>query len=130
MNILAINTSTNTTEIYLIKDYKIIDELRWDSGRQLAKDLLREIDTLLKANNLDLKNIDGYSAYLGPGSFTGLRIGISTLNSLAYANNKPIAGSSGDDWLNSALSKLKDNQDEKILLPEYGSDAHITRPKK
>lgn len=130
MNVIAINTSTNVTEIFLIKDSKITDELKWDSGRQLAKDLLLKIDELLKYNKLDLKKIDGYLAYLGPGSFTGLRIGISTLNALAYVNNKPIVGSTSDNWLNDALLKLNNNQDEKILLPEYGSEAHITPPKK
>jgi len=128
--ILGINTSTEITELYLINDNHIIDETKWNSGRDLAKDLLSKIKLLLEKNNLSYEQVDAYIGYLGPGSFTGLRIGISAINSLAYTNNKPIVGSAGDEWINKALDRLLLNQDDKVLVPEYGSEANITLPKK
>lgn len=128
MIILAIKTDSDIPELTLYDDEKIIDTKTWTAGRMLAKELPKEIQGFLDSNRIE--SVDGYAGYLGPGSFTGLRIGITTLNALAYIGSRPIVGSSGDDWKASAIKRLQNNENDKILIPEYGGEANITLPKK
>jgi tRNA threonylcarbamoyladenosine biosynthesis protein TsaB len=114
----------------LYNDKTQIDKYVWLAGKTLAKDLNTKIKELLTKNSLAVNNIDAYCAYLGPGSFTGLRIGISSINALAYINDKPIVGSSSDDWQGVCIARLSIGENDKVLLPLYGGEAHITAPKK
>lgn len=68
--------------------------------------------------------------YKGPGSFTGLRIGITVFNTLAYANTWPIVGVTGDDWRQLGVKRLENKENDEIVLPEYGGEANITTPRK
>jgi tRNA threonylcarbamoyladenosine biosynthesis protein TsaB len=124
--ILALKTSADPAEIYLLSDGKVINQKVWLAGRTLARDLLAEIEKLVG----DLATLSGIVIFKGPGSFTGLRIGITTANTLAYSLNVPIVGSVGKNWRTDGLKKLDDKQNDKIVLPEYGALPHITKPKK
>lgn len=125
---VAIRTDTSDTEIYrLDENGKIEQQKLWPAGRTLARDLPGEIDQLIDSNYND---ITGIIVFKGPGSFTGLRIGITVANALAYAKAIPIVGTNGEDWLKSGLTKLASGADGKIVLPEYGAPANITAPKK
>lgn len=145
--ILALKTSGDPTEIYLLSDSgEIIRQKVWSAERNLAHDLLGEIDKLLSSSS-DLfrrsdsdsrnesendrwKNLTGVVIFQGPGSFTGLRIGITTANTIAYARGIPIVGATGENWRADGLEKLKNNQNDKIVMPEYGAEPNITKPKK
>jgi tRNA threonylcarbamoyladenosine biosynthesis protein TsaB len=127
--ILLINTSTNICKITLINDdWRIDDE--WQADRGLAKHLLKHLHELLIVNNFDWSDISSIGVYTGPGSFTGLRIGITVMNTLADGLNIPIVGATGDNWQEVILKRLKNCENDKIVLPNYGSDAKITTPKK
>lgn len=128
MKMLALKTASNETEIILLEDTNVNAKKTWESGRELARDLPKFIDDFLKDNLVG--EIDAYIGFLGPGSFTGLRIGISTLNALAYSNDKPIVGVEGNNWVINGAKRLLNNENDKILSPHYGADANITVPKK
>ena len=127
--ILLLNSSTNICDIILINGDRQFSE-KWQSDRQLAKDLLKHIKNILMNNKFDWNDISGIGVFQGPGSFTGLRIGITVANTLSDSLNIPIVGANGLDWADKVMSRLGNNENDKIVLPEYGSEAKITTPKK
>ena len=128
--ILAIKTDSSIAELYLFDDQdQEISRDIWEAGRSLAKDVLKHIDTLIDANG-SWSVLVGLVVFRGPGSFTGLRIGITTANTISYANQLPIIGESGDSWSSVGRQRLLSGENDQIVLPEYGSDPHITVPKK
>lgn len=125
---LAIRSDKPEAELYVLNgDGNILKQKAWDAGRTLARDLPGEIDELV-GNDYD--QLKGVMAYKGPGSFTGLRIGITVANAMAYGKSVPIVGVAGDNWLTSGVTKLSEGVDNKIVLPEYGAAPHITPPRK
>lgn len=125
---LAIRSDKPEAELYVLNsDGRILKQKIWDAGRTLARDLPGEIDELMNNNYDQLK---GVMAYKGPGSFTGLRIGITVANAIAYSKSVAAVGVAGDDWLARGVAKLNEGVDDKIILPEYGAMPHITPPRK
>jgi len=92
MKILGIDTSTMMGAVGIVDDDSLIAELRTNIELTHSERLMMHIDSLLKSAHLTLADIDGFSVTLGPGSFTGLRIGITAVKAMAYATGKPIAG--------------------------------------
>ena len=127
--ILLLDTSTPTCKLSLVDgDWRYDDE--WEAGRTLAKGLLGYLQEQLQKNGKTFADISGIGAFAGPGSFTGLRIGLTVLNTMADAQRIPIVGSTDENWQQNVLRQLKAGKNEKIVLPFYGSDAHITKPRK
>lgn len=127
--ILLLDTSTPVCKLTFIDgDWRYDD--RWQADRQLAKGLLGYIDEQLQKNGKAWTDISAIGAFRGPGSFTGLRIGLTVLNTIADAQQIPIVGGMGEMWQKEVLVMLKDGENDKIVLPFYGNDAHITKPRK
>jgi len=91
MRILGIDTATMLASIGIIEDGKFLAETKFDVKVTYSEVLLSFIDYLLKSLRLKITDLDGFSISIGPGSFTGLRIGLSTIKGLSFANEKPIA---------------------------------------
>jgi len=127
--ILLLDTSTSVCQLTLI-DGDWSRKYDWQADRTLAKKLLGFLIEKLSENNKGWSDISAIGVFEGPGSFTGLRIGLTVANTLADAQNIPIVGGRGEDWQSQVLQKLQNHDDEKIVLPFYGSEAHITVPKK
>ena len=92
MYLLAVDTATEVCGVSLLSDGKIAAQLSLSRGNTHAKALLPAVDWLLRQNNLAVGQVDLFVVTQGPGSFTGLRIGISTTKGLATANKKPLIG--------------------------------------
>lgn len=108
---LYLDTSTPTTILKL--DDKTYE---WQSGHDLAEKLLQFIHDKLKENNKNWQDITEITFMSGPGSFTGLRIGATVVNTLAHELNIPLKNHKGETV--------------KIILPEYGHGANIGVPRK
>lgn len=127
--ILLLDTSTPVCKLTLIEgDWRYDDE--WQADRGLAKGLLAYLRDQLKERGKTFSDISGIGAFAGPGSFTGLRIGLTVLNTIADAEKVPIIAGVGDHWQEDVLEKLYAGKNERIILPFYGSDANITTPRK
>lgn len=85
--LLAINTASSKTAIALIEDKKIIAEKSWHSQNDEAEKLMPAIDHLISESGKKYENISQVLAIKGPGSFTGLRVGITVANTIAHLNN-------------------------------------------
>ncbi len=92
MNTLAIDTSTDSASIALLDDENVVAEFCFNTKRRHEETLLGAIDTLLSHGGVKPSEIDLFAVTVGPGSFTGLRVGLSTTKGLAFAAEKPIVG--------------------------------------
>jgi len=127
--ILLLDTSTPLCKITFIDDGWRRDE-EWQADRTLARDLLGYLNKMLCKYGRTWLDITAIGVFEGPGSFTGLRIGLTVMNTIADAQGIPIVGGRSNSWQDEVIAKLKSDKNEKIVLPFYGSDAHITKPKK
>ncbi len=130
MTILAMRTDKPVAEIYLYDADKLLKTENWQAHRQLSVTIHTKIEELLKSVGQQIQDISGLIFYQGPGSFTGLRIGISVANALGSSLNVPIVATQGDNWQQNGLKMLKGTINFRPVEPFYGSDAHITLPKK
>lgn len=127
--ILLLDTSTPVCKVTFIDgDWRYDDE--WQADRELAKGLLGYLKSQLDKNDKTWTDISAIGVFKGPGSFTGLRIGLSVLNTIASSEGIPIVSGMGDSWQKEVLDKLERNENEKIVLPFYGGEANITKPRK
>lgn len=127
--ILLIDTSTSVCQLIFV-DGESMKKYDWQADRTLAKKLLGFLNEKLIENGKTWTDISAIGVFEGPGSFTGLRIGLAVMNTIADAQKIPIVGGRGDNWQTEVLAKLKDGKNEKIVLPFYGGEAHITAPRK
>jgi len=92
MKILSIDTSSKTGSVALVDSGHVIADREYAADSGHAEALIAEIDKALKRSKLSLSDIDGIAVAIGPGSFTGLRIGLATAKGLAVSLNKPVVG--------------------------------------
>lgn len=92
MKILAAECSATPASCAIVSDSKILASSFTNVKLTHSQTLLPMIDSLLRASKTDLNGIDGFCVSFGPGSFTGIRIGISAIKGLAQAGNIPCAG--------------------------------------
>lgn len=91
MKVLGIETATIMGSIGLIDDDRVISEYSLNIKATHSERLMLAVDKLLKEAGVELKDVDGFAVSIGPGSFTGLRIGLATVKGLAMGCNKPVA---------------------------------------
>lgn len=93
MQILGIDTATKTLNLAIVRNSEIIIDYKIDSdGKTHSTKIIPLLNNMLILNELKISDIEGIAVSIGPGSFTGLRIGLSTAKGLAFALSIPIAG--------------------------------------
>lgn len=130
MIILTIRTDRPEAEVGLYDGARQLAYATWEAHRELSVTIHRKIDAVLHQADKSLYDIQGIVCFQGPGSFTGLRIGLTLANTLAYALQVPIVARQDPRWLEAGIMDLLAGKNDKLALPEYGSDAHITPQKK
>jgi tRNA threonylcarbamoyladenosine biosynthesis protein TsaB len=97
--LLALDTTARLGSCALTHDGVVLDERGSDPARSHAEHLPGDLMTMLSACRRRLEEIDAFAVAIGPGSFTGLRVGIATMQGLAFAMGKPLIGVSALDAL-------------------------------
>lgn len=127
--ILLLDTSTSECRLTLVTDHGTRTAV-WEANRNLARGMLGYIASELEKDRKTFADLKGIGVFEGPGSFTGLRIGLTVANTLADALAIPIVGGVGEQWKDELVARIADGSNDRIVLPRYGSDAHITKPRK
>lgn len=99
MQILALDSATNVASVAVVNSEKILAEFNLNTRKTHSERLMPVVSEVLDYADLTLESIDGFVVSLGPGSFTGLRIGLATMKALAFFTEKPLIGVSTLDGL-------------------------------
>lgn len=123
--ILYLDTSEKVCRVW-------VDErsFSWEAGRGMAKGLLKFLEFCLSECGGSWGDLTGVVVMSGPGSFTGLRIGIVVANTIAESEELAIVGEGGEGWRERAKARLGAGENQKIVMPNYGGEANITKPRK
>lgn len=128
--ILTLRTDKPEAEVGLYKDGKQLAYKTWEAHRQLSATIHATIKSVLDSQGAGWHDITGIVIFAGPGSFTGLRIGMALANTLATDIKLPIVATQGDDWIAAGLDQISSAEPGVPVLPHYGRDPHITQQKK
>lgn len=104
MLVLALDTTTRQGSVALARNGSVIGAFAGDAAVTHAQRLPGDLVRVLDARGLRIADVDLFAVASGPGSFTGLRIGIASMQALALANGKPLAGISALDAMHEAVS--------------------------
>jgi len=113
MNILAVDTTTYSGSVALLRSTHLLGEINLESPMTHSEKLLPAVDFILRKNGMEILDIEGFALAVGPGSFTGIRIGLSTVRAFSSASGKPIAPVS---TLEALAFKLRGEQ-RRLLSP-------------
>lgn len=108
MIVLAIESSAIAASVALQNDDRLLAELTLNRGNTHSENLLPMVETLLTRTGLSVDDVDLFAVSAGPGSFTGIRIGVATVKGLAFGKGKPCAGVSTLESLAENLAFLPD----------------------
>jgi len=126
---LFIDTSGLETKVSLADNKANVSaEKKWPAGQNQSEELLIEIDKLFSQSGYHKDNLESISVVVGPGSYTGIRVGVATANALAYALNIPVLPYENDSQ-NETRQTENNRNSVSYALPVYKNPPHITKPK-
>jgi tRNA threonylcarbamoyladenosine biosynthesis protein TsaB len=124
VRILAVDTSGEEGSVALVEGGRAQGEVRLRPPVGHSLTLLPAVEFLLRALGLGPLDVDGYAIALGPGSFTGVRVGLSTVQGLALASGRPCLGLSNLDLL---AARIAGEADELVAMVDAYRDEVWTR---
>jgi tRNA threonylcarbamoyladenosine biosynthesis protein TsaB len=126
MRILAVDTATRTGSVAVLEDDTLVAEVQVTSSETHAKRLMSVVDCTLHMAGMEMGALDGFAVTTGPGSFTGLRIGISAVKGFSFATGRPVTGVSTLDalayqfpWCPSLICPLLDARKAQVYTALY-----------
>ena len=127
--LLALDTATRHPTLGLVgPEGDLVDERQWESRHRHGEQLLQELDDLLAAVGGDAQAIGGVICGVGPGSFTGLRIGLATAKTIAYSLDVPVVGVSTTQALALAANSEEGGRATfAVTLPAGAKDRYVHR---
>lgn len=114
MLIYACDSTAQTASVAICRDDILLAQYTQNNGNTHSETLLPMTETMLKANNTDIDDVDLFACSAGPGSFTGVRIGAATLKGLAYGKDKPCVAVS---TLEALAMNLVCDEGERLICP-------------
>lgn len=134
MKILGIDTSTMAANVAVLEDDKLICEYTINTKKTHSQKLMPMIENMLKLSDIEIKDIDAIGICVGPGSFTGLRIGMATAKAMAHINNIPLIGvnsleilGSNIDFCNKKICSILDAQRNQVYTCKYVIEANKSK---
>lgn len=128
MKILAIDTTSKICSVAILEDENLIDEINLDSGLTHSENLMPIVKEILEKKNLELKDINLIGVDVGPGSFTGIRIGVASVKAMAEVWNIPVASITSLETLarniesNLPIASLIDARNNQVYLGIFDND--------
>lgn len=126
MKILGIDTSTMAANVAVLEDDKLICEYTINTKKTHSQKLMPMIENMLKLSDIEIKDIDAIGICVGPGSFTGLRIGMATAKAMSHVNNIPLIGvnsleilGANMDLCNKKICSILDAQRNQVYTCKY-----------
>ena len=126
MKILGIDTSTMAANVSVIEDDKLICEYTINTKKTHSQKLMPMIENMLNLSDISIKDIEAIAICVGPGSFTGLRIGMATAKAMSHVNNIPIVGvnslevlATNMDLCNRKICSILDAQRNQVYTGKY-----------
>ena len=120
MNFISIETITNICSVSLFSNNKIVDTIENSDDLMHSKNLPLLFNELINKNNFNLKDLSFIAISIGPGSYTGIKVGVNFTKGLAYSLNIPVVPVNSFDSLN----YLIDNN-ERYYIALYSHKEHI-----
>lgn len=134
MKILAVESSGMVAAVAVVRDGRLMGEFLLDHKKTHSQQLMPLIDQLLNNLDMGLKDIDVLAVSKGPGSFTGLRIGLATVKGLAQSLDKPVIGVATLDGLaynllsrDGLICPIMDARRDQVYTAIYRSDGELER---
>jgi tRNA threonylcarbamoyladenosine biosynthesis protein TsaB len=119
VRVLAIDTTTARGSVAVVEDTELRGEVRLTTLDSHSTRILGAVDFLLSGLSLSVSDLDGFALAIGPGSFTGLRVGIATIQGLSVGSGRPIAGISTLDAL---AHRIRGTADRLVVLMDAYRD--------
>ena len=115
MKIFAVDSTAKTAAVALCEDGRLLAQYMQNNGNTHSETLLPMTETLFRAMGITADDVDLFAVSAGPGSFTGVRIGVATVKGLAFGRGKPCIGVSTLEAL--ALNLVNDEPEERVICP-------------
>ena len=130
MLILAITTSSKTCSVALLEDSQILIELNIENEKTHSENLMPLIDKAFKETGKNVSDVNLIACDIGPGSFTGIRIGIATCKAIAEVNQIPICSSSSLEGLSynvssTTICSLIDARNNQVYCGIFNNDHEL-----